>query len=168
MEPRTLPEPGAAFHAATREELGHLRDSLPRPLVFTYGAFDLLHAGHVVCLEEARKRGRSVVVGMYGDAAARWLTQGHGRPLHAAAHRARVVTALAAVSAVVLFEERRPLALMCALRPDVHVRGLECDVAQWAESELMAEWGGCTVTLPRHADLSTTSLIARMRWARSS
>lgn len=160
------PEAEAASLAATRDLLDRLRDTLPRPLVFTYGVFDILHAGHVVCLEEARKRGRSVVVGVYGDEAAWRLSRGPGRPLLGAAHRARVVAALAAVSAVVLFEERRPLALMCALRPDVQVRGLDCDAAQWAEIALMAEWGGSTVTVPRHGGLSTTGVIEWARWPR--
>jgi rfaE bifunctional protein nucleotidyltransferase chain/domain len=145
--------------------LAHLRDSLPRPLVFTNGVFDLLHAGHVVCLEQARQHGGSLVVGINSDASARRLGKGRDRPLNRAADRARVVGALAAVSAVVVFEEDKPLALICALRPEVYVKGGDYSADKLAEAALMAEWGGRTVIVPRHGGLSTSHIIQRARGA---
>ena len=72
-------------------------------------------------------------------------------PCHGAADRARVVAALAAVSAVMLFDEDKPLALMCALRPDIYVKSGDHVASQMAETALMAEWGGRTVIVPRLA-----------------
>lgn len=142
---------------------GELANSLQRPIVFTNGLFDLLHAGHVACLEQARSLGSSLVVGIHTDASARRLGKGPMRPCQAAADRARVVAALAAVSAVVLFDEDKPLALMCALRPDIYVKGGDHVAAQMAETALMAEWGGRTVIVPRLHGLSTTRMIERLR-----
>jgi len=136
--------------------------TLARPLVFNHGVFDLLHAGHVACFEQARALGNSLVVGIHTDASARRLGKGPLRPCHAAADRARVVAALAAVSAVVLFDEDKPLALMCALRPDVFVKGGEYVADSLAETALMAEWGGRTVIVPHLPGLSTTATIQRL------
>ena len=145
--------PGAAW----------LRDHLPRPMVFTNGVFDLLHAGHVACLEAARAQGASLVVGVNSDASARHLRKGPGRPINTAADRARVVSALAAVTAVLVFDEDKPLALICALRPDVYVKGGDYEIARLAEAALMQEWGGRTHIVPRLPALSTTALVERLR-----
>lgn len=148
-----------------------LRATLPAPLVFTNGVFDLLHAGHVACLEAARGLGASLVVAVNGDASARRLGKGAGRPLNGAAERLRVVGALRAVSAVVLFDEDKPLALICALQPEVYVKGGDYRVEDLAEAALMAEWGGRTVIVPRVAGLSTTALVERARhpvWSRAA
>lgn len=140
-----------------------LRAALPAPIVFTNGVFDLLHAGHVACLEAARALGASLVVAVNGDASARRLGKGAGRPLNGAAERARVVGALRAVSAVVTFEEDKPLALICALQPEVYVKGGDYRAEDLAEAALMAEWGGRTVIVPRLPGLSTSALVDRLR-----
>ncbi len=146
------------------DTVARLRETLPRPLVFTHGVFDLLHAGHVACLEAARRQGASLVVGLRGDGSARRRYKGDGRPLNLAADRARVLAALSAVSAVVLFEEDKPLALICALRPDVLVTGSHPhEVVQWPEAALIAEWGGQAFLVQRVPDHSTSGLIARAR-----
>lgn len=141
--------------------LPRLRSKLPRPLVFTNGVFDLLHAGHVACLEEARRHGRSLVVGVNGDASARRLNKGPGRPLNNAVDRARVVGALAAVSAVVLFDDDKPLALLRGLQPEVYVKGGDYRIEDLEEASLVAGWGGRTVIVPRLPGLSTSELIER-------
>lgn len=151
--------PASSPHA---EIAARLRATLPHPLVFTNGVFDLLHAGHVACLEAARAQGRSLVVGVNGDASARRLNKGPGRPLNPAADRARVVGALAAVSAVVVFDEDKPLALLCALEPEVYVKGGDYAAHQLCETALMAEWGGRTVIVPRVDGRSTSALVQRL------
>ncbi len=145
-----------AAHAARR-----LR-RLTRPLVFTNGVFDLLHAGHVDCLEAARRLGASLVVAINSDASAQRLAKGPGRPLNRAADRARVVAALSAVSAVVLFDQDAPLDLVTALRPDVYVKGGDYDVERLPEAALVAAWGGRTVIVPRTRGLSTSALVSRI------
>lgn len=138
-----------------------LRATLPAPIVFTNGVFDLLHAGHVACLEAARAEGASLVVGVNGDASARRLGKGPGRPLVPAADRARIVGALRAVSAVIVFDEAKPLALLCALRPEIYAKGGDYRAEDLCEAALMQEWGGRTVIVPRTDDRSTTALIQR-------
>lgn len=162
---KAAPRSNACFTCCTRSaaRAAALGASLARPIVFTNGVFDLLHAGHVACLEQARSLGSSLVVGINTDASVRRLGKGPMRPCHAAADRARVVAALAAVSAVVLFDEDKPLALMCALRPDLYVKGGDYVAEQMAETALIAEWGGRTVIVPRLPGLSTTSMIDRLR-----
>lgn len=148
---------------ATSPTVAWMREHLPRPMVFTNGVFDLLHAGHVACLEAARAQGESLVVGLNSDASARHLRKGPGRPINTAADRARVLAALASVTAVVVFDEDKPLALICALRPDVYVKGGDYEIARLAEAALMQEWGGRTQIVPRLPALSTTALVERMR-----
>lgn len=142
--------------------LTRLRAKLPRPMVFTHGVFDLLHAGHVACLEEARRHGRSLVVGVNSDASARRLGQGPGRPFNNAVDRARVVGALSSVSAVVLFDDDQPLVLIRGLVPEVYVKGGDSDVDGLEESHLLEQWGGRTVIVPRRYNLSTSALIERV------
>jgi rfaE bifunctional protein nucleotidyltransferase chain/domain len=138
-----------------------LAAALPRPMVFTNGVFDLLHAGHVDCLEQARVLGVSLVVGINSDASARRLGKGPGRPLNKQADRLSVVQALAAVSAAVLFDEDAPLSLLRTLRPEVYVKGGDYQLDRLPEAPLVASWGGRTVILPLRAGLSTTALVER-------
>jgi rfaE bifunctional protein nucleotidyltransferase chain/domain len=138
-----------------------LAAALPRPMVFTNGVFDLLHAGHVDCLEQARVLGASLVVGVNSDASARRLGKGPGRPLNKQADRLSVVQALAAVSAAVLFDEDAPLNLLRTLRPEVYVKGGDYQLDRLPEAPLIASWGGRTVILPLRAGLSTTALVER-------
>ncbi|MDN3922340.1 adenylyltransferase/cytidyltransferase family protein [Roseateles violae] len=144
------------------EAIARLREQLPRPLVFSNGVFDLLHAGHVECLEAARALGRSLVVGINSDASARRLGKGPGRPLVDERQRARIVGALAAVSAVLLFDEDRPLALIAALRPEVYVKGGDYRLGDLPEAALLAGWGGRTVIVPHVGGLSSSALLRRI------
>jgi rfaE bifunctional protein nucleotidyltransferase chain/domain len=159
----------AASHAARLPGLTEeLARALPRPLVFTNGVFDILHAGHVDCLEQARALGASLVVGVNGDASARRLGKGAGRPINRQGDRLRVVEALAAVSAALLFDEDAPLTLLRALRPDIYVKGGDYRASDLPEARLVAQWEGCTVIIPRRVALSTTALIERAARARTA
>lgn len=159
----SLPTSESALHDEVVDPLlTRLRDKLPRPLVFTDGVFDILHAGHVACLDEARRHGRSLVVGIHSDESARRLGKGAGRPLNNSVDRARVIGALSSVSAVVLFNDETPLALMRGLAPQVYVKaGDPDDVADLEQSRLLAQWGGRTVVVPRLPGLSTSALLER-------
>ena len=136
-------------------------DDWARPLVFTNGVFDLLHAGHVHCLEAARGQGASLVVGINSDASVRRLRKGPCRPVHGEADRVRVVAALRCVTAVLLFDEDTPCGLIERLRPDVYVKGGDYSVEGLAEARQLERWGGRTVIVPRLAGLSSTRAIER-------
>ena len=137
--------------------------SVPGPLVFTNGVFDLLHPGHLELLEAARREGTALVVGVNSDASARRLGKGDGRPVVAEAARTRVLAGLAAVDCVVLFDEDTPLALIQALEPDVLVKGADYS----RDSIVGADWvearGGRVVRVPLLAGYSTSALVERLR-----
>ena len=91
-------------------------------VVFTNGCFDIIHAGHVGYLEEARAQGDRLIVGVNDDASVRRL-KGPARPLNDLGHRMQVLRGLAAVDWVVPFSEDTPERLICRLGPDVLVKG---------------------------------------------
>jgi D-beta-D-heptose 7-phosphate kinase/D-beta-D-heptose 1-phosphate adenosyltransferase len=127
-------------------------------IVFTNGCFDLLHAGHVAYLEQARRLGGRLVVGLNSDASVTRL-KGPERPLMGEGDRARVLAALAAVDAVVVFGEPTPLRLIEALRPDVLVKGADYREDQVVGAAQVKAWGGRVVLLPLLDGRSTTGLI---------
>jgi len=129
-----------------------------RRVVFTNGVFDLLHAGHVDCLERARALGDVLIVGLNSDASAR-LIKGPGRPLVPQGDRARVLAALACVDYVVLFDEPTAEELVRALRPDVYVKGGDYGEREPPEARLVAEYGGRVEIMPFLPGRSTTAII---------
>jgi D-beta-D-heptose 7-phosphate kinase / D-beta-D-heptose 1-phosphate adenosyltransferase len=131
-------------------------------VVATGGCFDLLHAGHVATLEAARRLGDCLVVCLNSDASVRRL-KGEGRPLVPERDRVRVLEALGAVDAVIVFGEDTPLAVLDALRPDVWVKGGDYATSALPETELLAGWGGQVVVVPYLAGRSTTRLVETAR-----
>jgi D-beta-D-heptose 7-phosphate kinase/D-beta-D-heptose 1-phosphate adenosyltransferase len=93
-----------------------------RRIVFTNGCFDLLHVGHATYLAEAAARGDVLIVGLNSDAGVRRL-KGPGRPIIGAADRAGLLSALAAVDHVLIFDDPTPIELIRRIRPDVLVKG---------------------------------------------
>jgi D-glycero-beta-D-manno-heptose 1-phosphate adenylyltransferase len=137
--------------------------SLARPLVFTNGVFDILHRGHVTYLAQARAMGASLLVALNGDASARRLGKGAGRPLNALADRLAVVAALAAVSGVTWFDEDTPEQLIGACRPDVLVKGGDWPVERIAGASSVLARGGRVISIPVEHERSTSALVQRIR-----
>ena len=137
--------------------------ALPRPVVFTNGVFDVLHRGHVNYLHEARKLGGSLVVAVNSDASARMLGKGPDRPLNKAEDRAAVLAGLASVSLVTFFDERTPVSLIEAVRPDLYVKGGDYDMETLEETRVVRSCGGDAVAIPFVDGYSTTSLVKRIR-----
>lgn len=127
-------------------------------VVATGGCFDLLHAGHVRLLSEARALGDCLVVCLNSDASVSRL-KGAGRPVMTAADRRATLLALSAVDAVVVFDEDTPEQALRRLRPDIWVKGADYAVADLPEAPLVASWGGRTVVLPYLEGRSTTTMI---------
>jgi len=142
---------------AWREALG----ANGKTVVFTNGCFDVLHAGHVAYLAWARAQGDALIVGLNGDDSVRRI-KGPARPIVPFADRARVLTALRSVDAVVAFNERTPETLIDKLRPDVHVKSAQYREDELPERDVVLQHGG-TIKLAPHLDgTSTTDLIARI------
>jgi len=136
---------------------------LPRPLVFTNGVFDVLHRGHVTYLARARAEGASLLVALNGDASARRLGKGAGRPLNALADRLAVLAALASVSAVTWFDEDTPERLIAACRPEVLAKGGDWPVERIAGAPGVIARGGRVLSIPFEHERSTTALVERIR-----
>lgn len=153
-EPRPAPAQGSrqaeAVIAACRARGG--------TVVATGGCFDLLHAGHVRMLEQARGLGDCLVVCLNSDASVRRI-KGTGRPVVSQNDRAAVLLGLACVDAVTVFEEGTPEAVLDRLRLDVWTKGGDYTVADLPEAPLVGSWGGQAVVLPYLAGRSTTTLI---------
>jgi D-beta-D-heptose 7-phosphate kinase/D-beta-D-heptose 1-phosphate adenosyltransferase len=139
------------------------RQQLSGVVVFTNGVFDLLHPGHIDVLRAARAEGDVLVVGVNSDASARRLGKGPDRPIRSEAERAYLLSALAAVDAVVVFDEDTPLELVRALEPDVIVKGGDYAPEGVAGGDIVRARGGRVVIIPLTPGHSTTATIARMR-----
>lgn len=144
---------------ALARECARLR-SAGRKIVFTNGAFDLMHAGHATYLDFARRQGDVLVVGLNTDASVRRY-KGDKRPIVAEPHRARMLAALECVDYVTLFDEDEPKALIAELQPDVLVKAED-----WAHyvsgRDVVEARGGKVVLAPLEQGLSTTNLIEKI------
>jgi rfaE bifunctional protein nucleotidyltransferase chain/domain len=132
-----------------------------RRVVFTNGCFDVLHAGHVEYLAWAREQGDALIVGLNEDDSVRRI-KGPARPIVPFADRARMLTALRSVDAVVGFSERTPEALIDKLRPDVHVKSSQYREEELPERDVVLQHGGVIKLAPHVEGVSTTDLIARI------
>jgi D-beta-D-heptose 7-phosphate kinase/D-beta-D-heptose 1-phosphate adenosyltransferase len=129
-------------------------------IVFTNGCFDLLHIGHITLLEDARREGDRLVVGINSDASVSEL-KGPSRPIVGERERGRILAALAAVDAVVVFDEPTPLLMIEALRPDVIVKGGDYTEDSVVGAKEVRSWGGRLKIIPTVEGFSTTKLIAK-------
>ncbi|HSG88982.1 MAG TPA: bifunctional D-glycero-beta-D-manno-heptose-7-phosphate kinase/D-glycero-beta-D-manno-heptose 1-phosphate adenylyltransferase HldE [Pseudomonadales bacterium] len=131
-------------------------------IVFTNGCFDIVHAGHVAYLEQARALGDRMIVAINGDASVRRL-KGPGRPVNRAEHRARVLAGLAAVDWVTVFDEDTPETLLDRLAPDVLVKGGDYRVEEVVGADLVRAQGGEVRVLDFHDALSTSAIVERLQ-----
>ncbi len=130
-------------------------------IVFTNGCFDILHVGHITLLEECRRFGSKLVVGMNTDASVCTL-KGPSRPIVGERERARIMAALAATDAVVLFNEETPIELIRALKPDVIVKGGDYTVESVVGHKDVAAWGGRVEIVPTVEGFSTTNIVKKL------
>lgn len=147
----------------TREALAARRPNLPAPVVFTNGVFDILHRGHVSYLAEARALGACLIVGVNSDTSVRMLGKGDDRPINREEDRMALLAALESVDWVVRFEEKTPVDLIAALRPDILVKGGDYDMDALPESSLVRGWGGRALAIPFEHERSTTALLKKVR-----
>lgn len=137
--------------------------SLPRPLVFTNGCFDILHRGHVTYLAQARSLGGSLIVGVNSDASVKRLGKGDDRPVNTLHDRMAVLAALESVSLVTWFDEDTPLQLILATRPDILVKGGDWKAADIVGAREVIGWGGSVHSIAFLFERSTTSLLEKVR-----
>ena len=145
------------------ERLAERVATLPRPLVFTNGCFDILHRGHVTYLAQARALGASLIVGVNSDASVKRLGKGDDRPVNTQEDRMAVLAALESVSLVTWFGEDTPLDLILACKPDVLVKGGDWTVADIVGAREVQSWGGTVHSIPFLHQRSTTATLAKIR-----
>jgi D-beta-D-heptose 7-phosphate kinase/D-beta-D-heptose 1-phosphate adenosyltransferase len=131
-------------------------------IVFTNGCFDLLHVGHVTLLEDCRGFGSKVVLGLNSDSSVQRL-KGPTRPVVGERERARVMAALAAVDAVVLFDEDTPVEVIRAVKPDVLVKGGDYTIETVVGHEIVIAAGGRVEIVPTVEGFSTTNLVKKLK-----
>ena len=130
--------------------------------VFTNGVFDLLHLGHVTYLQEARKQGDLLVVGLNSDASVRRI-KGPLKPLLPLEERAEMLLALSCVDYTTFFEEDNPYNIIKVLRPNVLVKGGDWAIDKIIGGDLVQSWGGKVMNIPVVEGRSTTNLIEMVR-----
>jgi D-beta-D-heptose 7-phosphate kinase/D-beta-D-heptose 1-phosphate adenosyltransferase len=128
-------------------------------IVFTNGCFDLLHVGHINLLEQAHRQGDRLIVAINGDDSVRRL-KGPTRPIVGEQERARVLAALLAVDAVLIFDESTPLELIRVIRPDVLVKGSDYMEDEVVGAADVKSRGGRVCLIPLVEGFSTSGLIA--------
>lgn len=133
-----------------------------RSVVFTNGVFDILHPGHLRYLRAAGAEGDRLVVGMNSDRSVR-ANKGEGRPVNPEGERAEVLSALACVDAVVIFDEDTPAAIIRRLQPDVLVKGADWPADQIVGRDTVEARGGRVVRMPVEQGYSTSAIIERVR-----
>lgn len=133
-----------------------------KKVVFTNGCFDLLHAGHISYLEEARDKGDVLVIGVNSDASLRRL-KGETRPIIPAAQRMRLLAALECVDFIVPFDEDTPADLIKEVMPDVLAKGADYEVHQIVGADTVMDAGGKVERIPFVPGLSTSDIVKRIQ-----
>ncbi|WP_036331446.1 D-glycero-beta-D-manno-heptose 1-phosphate adenylyltransferase [Microbispora sp. ATCC PTA-5024] len=133
-----------------------------RRIVFTNGCFDVLHRGHVACLEEAARLGDVLIVAVNSDAGVARL-KGPERPINRCEDRVAVLAALGCVDHIAVFDEDSPVELLRLVCPDVYVKGGDYHPDLLPEADLVRELGGEVRVLGYVPDRSTTAIVNRIR-----
>lgn len=133
-----------------------------KKIVFTNGCFDIIHAGHVFYLNEAKKLGDILVIGLNSDDSVKRL-KGETRPINSQNDRAVVLSALKSVDYVVYFEEDTPLELISLLKPDILVKGGDYQIDNIVGADIVRSNGGSIVTISFVEGKSTTNIINKMK-----
>jgi D-beta-D-heptose 7-phosphate kinase/D-beta-D-heptose 1-phosphate adenosyltransferase len=139
-----------------------------RRIVFTNGCFDILHVGHVQYLQEAKRQGDILVVGVNTDGSVRRLAKGPDRPINDQSHRSAILAALECVDYVCLFDEDTPLNLIQAVEPDVLVKGADYRPEDVVGREIVEARGGRLHLATLVAGKSTSAIVDRIRNPRAA
>ena len=134
-----------------------------KKIVFTNGCFDILHQGHLECLSKARDLGDFLIIGLNTDSSVKRLNKAPNRPVNDEISRARVLSGLSFVDAVVLFDEDTPLELIKLIQPDFLVKGGDYKEESVVGYNEVKASGGKTVIIPLVDGFSTTGIIAKMK-----
>ncbi|MGV8041138.1 MAG: adenylyltransferase/cytidyltransferase family protein [Thermoanaerobaculaceae bacterium] len=142
-------------------ELAAVARAEGRVVVLANGAFDMLHVGHVRYLDDARRHGDVLFVAVNTDGSVRSL-KGPSRPVVPEGERVELLSHLACVDWIVLFDEPTVAAVLRELRPHLHAKGTDYTPQTVPERAVVSEWGGRTVICGDPKDHATTDLIGEV------
>ncbi|HTD68423.1 MAG TPA: D-glycero-beta-D-manno-heptose 1-phosphate adenylyltransferase [Candidatus Limnocylindria bacterium] len=150
----------------SREQFPAWREQLRsagKKLVATNGCFDLLHLGHVTYLENARKQGNALLVGINSDSSVREL-KGPNRPVNNEGDRALVVAALESVDAVFIFSEKAATRFLSLAKPDIYIKGGDytLETLNQEERRTVENTGGKITIIPFVPGKSTTTILEKI------
>ena len=132
-----------------------------KKIVFTNGCFDIIHAGHVRYLRDAKALGDILVVAMNSDLSIREI-KGPKRPITPQAERAEVLSELSSIDYVTVFDEPTPLKVIETVKPDILVKGEDWGEGEIVGADVVKAAGGSVVRIKLVEGLSTTTIIKRI------
>ena len=148
-----------------RKKIGEVVSKLKddgKTVVFTNGCFDIIHAGHVRYLNQARALGDVLILGLNSDISVRSL-KGDSRPINNEIDRAEVLSALKAIDYVVIFDEKTAENIADEVKPDIYAKGGDYSIETLPEAKIVAKHGGKTVFVPLVEGKSSTNIINKCK-----
>lgn len=132
-----------------------------KKIVFTNGCFDIIHFGHVKYLEEAKKKGDILIIGLNSTSSIRKI-KGSSRPIIPESDRAGVLAALESVDFVCVFSEPTPLNLIKKLKPDVLIKGSDWKTGNIVGADILKKNGGKVLRAKFLKGYSTSKIIEKI------
>jgi D-beta-D-heptose 7-phosphate kinase/D-beta-D-heptose 1-phosphate adenosyltransferase len=129
--------------------------------VFTNGCFDLIHGGHIEFLQQAKKQGDILILGINSDESVRAI-KGAGRPIKSQDERANILSALQDVDYITIFNEETPENLIREIRPDVLVKGDDYKLEDVVGREIVEGYGARVALIPIVKGLSTSVTVDKI------
>lgn len=148
-----------------REKLGEIVEELKKQgktIVFTNGCFDILHVGHLKYLNESKRQGDILIVGVNSDSSVKKL-KGETRPINNQFDRAEILGGLKAVDFTTIFEEQTPIETLEVIKPNIHIKGGDYKKEDLPETEIVEKNGGEVRILSFVDGKSTTNIINKIK-----
>lgn len=148
-----------------REKLGEIVEELKKQgktIVFTNGCFDILHVGHLKYLNEAKRQGDILIVGVNSDSSVKKL-KGETRPINNQFDRAEILGGLKAVDFTTIFEEKTPIETLEIIKPNIHIKGGDYKKEDLPETKIVEKNGGEVRILSFVDGKSTTNIINKIK-----
>ncbi len=145
----------------TLKKIVEMKRKEGKKIVFTNGCFDMLHAGHLYCLEQAKKLGDILIVALNSDSSVKKL-KGKNRPFTCEKDRAFLISGFSCVDYCIIFDQDTPQQLIRTLKPDIIVKGADYKKHQIVGADIVKKYGGKVVRIKIVRGRSTTSLIKKI------
>lgn len=148
-----------------REKLGEIVEELKKQgktIVFTNGCFDILHVGHLKYLNESKRQGDILIVGVNSDSSVKKL-KGETRPINNQFDRAEILGGLKAVDFTTIFEEQTPIETLEIIKPNIHIKGGDYKKEDLPETKIVEKNGGEVRILSFVDGKSTTNIINKIK-----